>query len=140
MRRLAPLAALALVVGCAKSPASPTEHASSASSAPSSGGIAKATSCAGGHMTYLGFRGAGMPSRALLDEILERFPEAAVYEVAEGKLGVLVTEPHSMDVRARHEAAAAAVGWKGDVVDFATVTKACEATFRTPVPLPPPPT
>lgn len=90
-------------------------------------------------MTYLGFRGAGPPPIALLDEIERRLPGAAVYELGDGSLGIFIAEPHSMEVRARHEAAAAAVGWKGDVVDFASVTKTCEATFHTPVPPPLPP-
>lgn len=59
-----------------------------------------------------------------------------VYEVMDGNLGVFTAEPHSFDVRARHEAAAATVGWKGDVVDFAHVSKTCEASFHTPMPPP----
>jgi hypothetical protein len=98
--------------------------------------IVKSTSCKEGPMTYLGFRGDGPPSGALLDEIRKRFPDAAVVEVGDGKLGVVIAEPHSFEVRARHEAAAAAVGWKGDVVDFPNVTKDCVASFHTPMPPP----
>lgn len=36
--------------------------------------------------------------------------DAEVIEVDEGKLGVVIAEGHSFDVRARHDAAAAAVG------------------------------
>jgi hypothetical protein len=40
-----------------------------------------------------------------------------------------------MEVRARHDAAAAAVpGWKGDVVDFPTVSSDCGMVFHTPPP------
>lgn len=85
-------------------------------------------------MTYLGFRGQGQPPPALVDEIVARFPDAKVLEFGEGTLGVVTAEPHSWDVRKRHEAAAAAVGWKGDVVDFPRVTSSCEATFHTPMP------
>jgi hypothetical protein len=98
--------------------------------------IAKSTSCKEGFLTYLGFRGSGPPPRALLDAIKARFPDVMVLEIADGSLGVLTAEPHSLDVRARHEAAAAAVGWKGDVVDFPHVTSDCQATFNTPMPPP----
>lgn len=98
--------------------------------------ITKATSCPAGSMTYLGFRGQGQPPPALVDEILQRFPDAKVYEFGEGSLGVLIREPHSWDVRTRHEDAARAVGWKGDVVDFPEVTADCKATFHTPMPPP----
>jgi hypothetical protein len=96
--------------------------------------IVKGTSCKEGPMTYLGFRGQGQPPVALLDEIKKRFPDAQVLEISDGNLGVGIAEPHSWDVRARHEAAAAAVGWKGDVVDFPEVSKDCVATFHTPLP------
>ena len=99
--------------------------------------IAKATSCKPGPKTYLGFRGTGEPPPALLDDILKRFPDAVVTEVGEGMLGVVIEEPHSWDVRGRHEAAAAAVGWKGDVVDFPTVSADCGMVFHTPPPPPP---
>ena len=102
--------------------------------------IVKSTSCKGGAMTYLGFKGTGTPPPALLDEIKKRFPDAEVLEVEDGNLGVVIPEGHSFGVRARHEAAAAAVGWKGNVVDFPHVTKDCVATFTTPVPMPQPPT
>ena len=67
------------------------------------------------------------------------FPDAEVIEVDEGKLGVVIAEGHSFDVRARHDAAAAAVGWKGGIVDFPHVTEDCVATFHTPLPQGPPP-
>jgi hypothetical protein len=54
-------------------------------------------------------------------------------------LGVVIAEPHSWAVRERHEAAAAAVGWKGDVVDFPSVTRDCQASFHTPQPPTTPP-
>lgn len=133
------LAGLALsLAACTPASPSPAGTPASADAAGPRRTIEKAKACPGGQMTYLGFRGTGQPPVALLDEILKRFPDALVYEVGEGSLGVLVAEHHSMEVRARHEAAAAAVGWKGDVVDFASVTKTCEASFHTPVPLPPP--
>jgi hypothetical protein len=129
------------VAACTRTP-SPAPSAAAADGGPAgaSSGIQKATVCKGGEMTYLGFRGVGQPPLVLLDEIRKRFPDAAVYEVSAGKLGVFIAEPHSMDVRSRHEAAAAAVGWKGDVVDFASVTKTCEAAFHTPMPPPRRPT
>ena len=89
-------------------------------------------------MTYLGFRGTGAAPVALVDEIKKRFPAAIVVEVGDGMLGVVIAEPHSWDVRGRHEAAAAAVGWKGDVVDFPTVAADCGLVFYTPPPPPPP--
>jgi hypothetical protein len=98
--------------------------------------VVKATSCKGGEMTYLGFRGQGQPTPALVHEIRKRFPDAAIVEYGDGMLGIVIAEPHSWDVRSRHEAAAAAVGWKGDVVDFASVTKDCQASFHTPMPPP----
>jgi hypothetical protein len=98
--------------------------------------IEKSKTCKEGFLTYLGFRGSGPPPRALLDAIKARFPDVMVLEVADGNLGVLTAEPHSLDVRARHEAAAATVGWKGDVVDFPHVTSDCQATFNTPLPPP----
>ena len=115
---------LALVASCAPACAHKTTT------------IVKATSCREGHQTYLGFRGEGPAPAALLDEILKRFPDAEVLEFSDGNLGVLIAEPHSWEVRGRHEAAAAAVGWKGDVVDFAYVTKTCQASFHTPMPPP----
>jgi hypothetical protein len=99
--------------------------------------IKKSTSCKEGELTYLGFRGTGMPPRGLYIAVKMRFPDAMVYEVKDGTLGVFTAEPHSMDVRKRHEDAAAAVpGWKGDVVDFARVAKDCTASFHTPMPPP----
>jgi hypothetical protein len=100
--------------------------------------IVKATSCTPGEMTYLGFRGDGQPAPALLREIRARFPDAIVVEVGAGTLGVVIAEPHSMEVRARHEAAAAAVGWLGDVVDFPSVGADCSLAFHTPPPPPAP--
>lgn len=98
--------------------------------------ITRATSCQEGHMTYLGFRGQGQPPPALVDEIVQRFPDARVIEFGDGMLGVVTAEKHSWDVRGRHEQAAAAVGWKGDVVDFPHVTRDCKASFHTPMPPP----
>ncbi len=144
MRRF--LLLLALVGACTPSSggggattAPSTWGSSSSSAAPPSSArapIVKATSCRAGPATYLGFRGTGAPPPELLEEILKRFPDAQVTEVGEGKLGVITAEPHSWDVRGRHEAAAEAVGWKGDVVDFPTVTADCAMAFHTP---PPPP-
>ena len=94
------------------------------------------TSCKEGPLTYLGFRGNGPPPRALYDAVKARFPDVMIYEVKDGNLGVFTAEHHSWDVRGRHEAAAATVGWKGDVVDFATVKADCSATFHTPMPPP----
>ncbi|MBL8612660.1 MAG: hypothetical protein JNL38_35290, partial [Myxococcales bacterium] len=74
----------------------------------------------------------------LVREIRERFPDAIVVEVKDGDLGVVIAEPHSWEVRHRHEAAAAAVGWKGDVVDFPHVAADCKMTFTTPMPPPRP--
>ena len=129
----------AVLIGCSKAPSgavtlSPTPSASSSSTPETP--IVKATSCPAGSMTYLGFRGTGQPPPALLREIRARFPDALVVEVEPDKLGVVIAEPHSMDVRARHEAAASAVGWKGDVVDFPTVARNCTLTFHTPMPPP----
>jgi len=121
------LAVLLVIAGCTRS--------TSDSKSPD-GKIAKSTSCIAGEMTYLGFRGTGEPPVALLDEIRKRFPDARVYEVADGNLGIFVAERHSFEVRARHEAAATAVGWKGNVVDFARVTTDCQASFHTPMPPP----
>jgi hypothetical protein len=134
----------ALLVACAQqqphaSTVAATSSASSSSSAPAptQGNIPKSTSCKEGELTYLGFRGAGMPPRALYDAVKARFPDVMVYEVKDGTLGVFTAEPHSMDVRKRHEDAAATVpGWKGDVVDFARVEKDCTASFHTPMPPP----
>ncbi len=133
---------LLVVVGCAQTSADPKAAPSAAPSATSSvvatstTKIVKSTSCKGGSMTYLGFRGTGQPPGALLDEITKRFPDAQVIEFGDGTLGVVIAEPHSWEVRGRHEAAAAAVGWKGDVVDFPYVEKDCTASFHTPVPPP----
>jgi hypothetical protein len=129
---------LPLAVACGAKPTTgPVEPTLSAlPSATSEAPIVKSTSCKAGWMTYLGFRGSGPPPQALLRAIRERFPDAVVGEVESGKLGVLTAEPHSMDVRARHEAAAATVGWKGDVVDFPSVTSDCTMTFNTPLPPP----
>jgi hypothetical protein len=107
-----------------------------ASATPAPAPIATSTVCKEGELTYLGFRGSGPPPPALYDAIKARFPDVMVYEVKDGNLGVFTAEPHSMDVRGRHEAAAAAVGWKGDVVDFASVKADCTATFHTPMPPP----
>ena len=99
--------------------------------------IQKSTTCKEGELTYLGFRGTGMPPRALWAAVKSRFPDAMVYEVKDGTLGVFTAEHHDMNVRKRHEDAAAAVpGWKGDVVDFASVKKDCTAAFHTPMPPP----
>lgn len=128
------------IVACTPSAAptatsTPTDTSATASAKPVSP-IVKATSCKPGPMTYLGFRGAGAPPPALVDEIKKRFPDAAVVEFGDGMLGVVIAEPHSWDVRGRHEAAAAAVGWKGDVVDFPIVAADCSCTFNTPMPPP----
>jgi hypothetical protein len=128
LRRL-PFLVAVMAVACARAPGE-------RSSGSSGGAIVKSTSCKAGALTYLGFRGTGQPPPALLEEILKRFPEARVIEVGEGKLGVVIEEAHSWDVRSRHEAAAAAVGWKGDVVDFPHVERDCTATFHTPMPPP----
>ena len=99
--------------------------------------IDKSTTCKEGELTYLGFRGTGLPPRALWDAVKSRFPDAMVYEVKDGTLGVFTAEHHNMEVRKRHEDAAAAVpGWKGDVVDSARVAKDCSAAFHTPMPPP----
>jgi len=132
--------AAALGLGCSKTSESPP--AAAASSAPASGSgddlVKPATSCPAKAMTYLGFRGKGPPSPRLVREIRARFPEAIVVEVKDGDLGVVIAEPHSWDVRHRHEAAAEAVGWKGDVVDFPHVAADCKMTFTTPMPPPRP--
>ena len=143
------IALAAMTVACAKQPAQtqttpePSASVSVAASATStaapsaSAAIAKSTSCTEGELTYLGFRGAGMPPQALWVAVKSRFPDAMVYEVKDGTLGVFTAEKHSMDVRKRHEDAAAAVpGWKGDVVDFASVKRDCTAAFHTPMPPP----
>jgi len=85
-------------------------------------------------MTYLGFHGTGTPPPALLRAIRARFPDALVVDLEPGNLGVLIDGPHTMEVREKHEAAAASVGWKGDTVDFANVTGDCTMTFHTPPP------
>ena len=119
-----------LLLACATASPPPTTNTAPAADAP----IEKSKTCKAGFLTYLGFRGSGPPPHALLDAIKARFPDVMVYEVADGNLGVLTAEKHSFDVRARHEAAAATVGWKGDVVDFPHVAADCTATFNTPMP------
>jgi len=99
--------------------------------------IEKSTTCKEGPLTYLGFRGTGMPPRALYDAVKARFPDAMVYEVKDDTLGIFTAEHHDMAVRKRHEDASAPVpGLKGAVVDFATVKKDCSAAFHTPLPPP----
>jgi hypothetical protein len=135
-------AVVLLLVACSSAPSTvtvtaPTTTATTGRTAAGSEGvIEKSTTCKEGFLTYLGFRGSGPPPRALLDAVKARFRDVMILEVADGSLGVLTAEPHSLDVRARHEAAAAVVGWKGDVVDFPHVTSDCKATFNTPMPPP----
>ena len=126
-----------VLVGCATSSPPPTTTVTmSPSATPAASPIAKSTSCTKGELTYLGFRGKGPPPQALYDAIKSRFPDVMVYEILDGNLGVFTAEHHSWDVRGRHEAAAATVGWKGDVVDFARVEANCTAAFHTPMPPP----
>jgi hypothetical protein len=99
--------------------------------------LAVSTHCPERSMTYLGFEGSGPPPVALWKAIRERFPDAIVVEIGDGKLGVVTAEPHDMNVRRRHEEAAGVVGWKGDVVDFPSVTSDCRLAFHTPPPPPP---
>ena len=89
-------------------------------------------------MTYLGFRGPGLPTEALWQRVRERFPDAILVELADGRLGVVVARPHDMSMRKLHEEAAAGTGWTGDVVDFPRVARDCTMTFTHPVPVPPP--
>jgi hypothetical protein len=89
-------------------------------------------------MTYLGFNGSGQPPRALLREIRARFPDAIVVVVDVGKLGVVISPPPSLEVaRSGQQAAAADVGWTGDVVDFPEVGSDCSLAFHVSPPPPP---
>ena len=97
--------------------------------------IRKSTSCTAGELTYLGFRGTGMPPRALYDAAKQRFPDLMVYEVKDGELGAFTAEPRSTDLQDRQKAAAATVaGWLGDITVLASVKKDCTATFHMPPP------
>jgi hypothetical protein len=139
MMRTFLLALLVVVSSACSKPAAPPDAPSQlpvASATASEPPIVKATSCTPGWMTYLGFHGSGPPTQALLRAIRARFPDALVVDVEPGNLGVIIAETHSMDVRARHEAAAASVGWKGDTADFPRVTADCTMTFNTPLPPP----
>lgn len=89
-------------------------------------------------MTYLGFRGVGAPSETLWQRVGDRFPDAVLVELREGRMGVIVPRPHDMAMRKLHEEAADSTGWKGDVVDFPRVARDCTMTFSVPVPVPKP--
>src|SRR5580704_14780969 len=108
MRSMSAVCLIVLACGPATPTTTPTATAlpTAAAARPDTTPIEKSTTCKAGFLTYLGFRGSGPPPRALLDAIRARFPDVMVLEVADGNLGVLTAEPHSLDVRERHEAAA----------------------------------
>lgn len=112
---------------------------SSASNAGNQARVEPATQCEPGHYTYLGFTGDGPPPAELVARTRERFPDAVVVIVEDGKLGLITHDGYGVESRKKHEAAGDALGWKGDTVDFPSVTERCELSLPRPVPPPPNP-